>query len=267
VGSGGLTFRALGAFARRDFQVYASYRIPFVLDVVSSVFIVLTFFYVSQIVPPGEVEGGYLTFVMVGLALTAFLEGGMTILAGNVRLEQIQGTLEATVATGIPTPILAAGLSAYPLAASGVRAVTYVLLAAAVGARAPGANWGLAMTATVLGSVSFAGVGLVAAALVLVIRQVAAATAWLASFLTLAAGALFPPRLLPDWADTVAALSPFTHALRLAREAILEGASWSESWGSLMLLGALAVAFAAFGVGALAMSLRWARRRGALARY
>jgi ABC-2 type transport system permease protein len=267
VGSRGLTVRTLGAFVLRDVQVYLSYRIPFVLDILSSAFVVLTFFFVSRIVSPGEVSGGYLAFVMVGLALTAFLEAGMSIIAGNVRQEQVQGTLEATVATGIPTPILAGGLSVYPLVASAVRAVVYVLLAAAVGARAPGANWGLAVTATVLASVSFAGIGLVAAALVLVIRQVAAATAWLASFLILMAGAYFPPRLLPDWAEAIAALSPFTHALRLMREAVLEGASWSASRGSLILLGAFAAVFAGLGVGALAVSLRWARRRGALAQY
>jgi ABC-2 type transport system permease protein len=259
--------RAVGAFVQRDFRVALSHTIPFALDLLAALFTVLTFLFVSRIVGSDEVPGGYLPFVMVGLAVAAFLDAGVTILAGNVRQEQLQGTLEVTVAAGLPIPMLAAGIAAYPLTAAAVRAVIYVAFAALVGVRVPGANWGLAVAATILGSISFAGLGLVGAALVLAIRQAAAATAWLVTVLTLAAGTFFPRRVLPEWAQWLGEASPFTQTLRLVRQAVLRGVSWGDSGWTLLLLVMLAVLFGGLGVAALGLGITWARRNGSLAQY
>lgn len=259
--------QAIGAFLRRDLQVALSYRLPFALEIVTIAFTVFTFSLVAHLVDPGEIQGGYFSFVVVGLAIAAFLDAGVVLVGGNLRQEQVQGTLEATFSAGLPVRALAAGISAYPMISAAIGAVAYVVLGALVGARAPGANWPLAIGVTVLGSLSFAGIGLVGAALVLVFRRAAAATGFLVAVLSLAGGEFFPVRLLPGWFRLLSDLSPFTQTLRLARAAVFERASWGDSSGALAVLAVMAVAFGSLGIWVLALGLRRARRTGGLTQY
>lgn len=259
--------QAIVAFAIRDLQVGLSYKIPFVLEILGSVFALLTVWFVARLIGPGLVPGGYFPFVVAGLVVSSFVDAGANALGGSIRNEQLTGTLEATLASGVPSSALAAGMSAYPTISAVFGAVVYGVLAALLGARAPGANWSLALAAIVVGSVAFAGLGLVGAAIVLVIRRAAAAIGWLVAALALGAGEFFPPGLLPGWVQGLARLSPFTWCLELVRKAILEGASWSQGWDGLAVLAGMAVAFTLLGIGALALGLRHARRRGTLGQY
>jgi hypothetical protein len=72
---------------------------------------------------------------------------------------------------------------------------------------------------------------------------------------------------LPDWATTAANASPFTQTLRLARDALLEGASWGGKWGQLVLLVGMGAVCALVGLGSMAGGLAWAKRSGTLAHY
>ena len=60
------------------------------------------------------------------------------------------------------------------------------------------------VVATMIGSISFAGIGLIGVALVLSIRQAGAATTWLVSLLVLVGGTYFPLHVLPSWLRTPA---------------------------------------------------------------
>src|SRR5439155_6736149 len=159
----------------RDLQIGLSYKIPFVLEILASVFALLTVWFVAHLIDPGIVPGGYFPFVVAGLVVSSFVDAGVEALGGSIRNEQLTGTLEATLASGLPASALAGGMSAYPMISAVFSAVVYGVLAALLGARAPGANWSLALVAIVLGSVAFAGLGLMGAAIVLVVRRAAAA--------------------------------------------------------------------------------------------
>lgn len=260
--------RALVAFFKRDLRVALSYRIPFLLEFAAIAFTVLMYRFVAMLVPPGRVPGGYFTFVLVGLTVSAFLTAGVSVLGANVRNEQVQGTLEALLACGLPVGSLAVGTAAYPMVSAVLNAVIYFGVGAIAGARSvSGANWPLALVALVIGSAAFVGVGLVGAALVLVFRRAAAATGWLVAVLALAGGQMFPPDLLPGWLVALSRLSPFTQVLAVARAALLGRAGWAESLDELVVLGLQALVYAGLGLWALARGLRHARRTGGLAQY
>lgn len=259
--------RAAAAFAHRDLQVGLSYKLPFVLEILGSVFALLTVWFVARLIDPGLVPGGYFPFVVLGLLVSAFVDSGVNALGGSIRQEQLTGTLEATLASGLSSAGLAVGMAAYPTVSAVFGAVVYGVLAAVLGARAPEANWSLALCAIVVGAVAFAGLGLVGAAIVLVVRRASAAIGWLVAALGLGAGEFFPPQLLPGWVQGLAALSPFTWCLRLVRAAVLEGAGWWRSWRDLLVLAAMAVVFTLLGMGALVLGLRHARRTGSLGQY
>ena len=257
----------IGAFVRRDARQAFSYRLQFWLDALSLGFTAVTYSLLAKIVAPGEVAGGYLAFVAVGIAVSTFLNTTVVLGASTLRQEQIQGTFETTLSAGVRPWQMAAGISAYPLLSGIVRAIAFSALAMLAGARVPDANWLLAATAFALGAIAFAGLGLAGSALVVVAHQGTAATTWIIALSTLIGGAVFPPRLLPGWVRAMAELSPFTHMLRLARAALLEGASFGQSGGRLGALALVAVAFAAAGAGAMTLAFRIGRRTGALVRY
>jgi ABC-2 type transport system permease protein len=259
-------WQTMRAFLRRDFRIALSYRLAFASEIGSMLFSVVTYWLVARLVDPSQVPGGYFSFAAIGLALANLMQV-MVLVAGSVRQDQMMGTLEAVVASGTSVRTLAAGMVSYPLASAVVRGAAYGGIAFAMGASTVRANWPLAVTTLVIGSVSFAGLALVSAALVLLFRQAAAATGWLLSILTLAAGVLFPLRLFPSWASGAANLSPFTQTLRLARRALLGGATWSGNWRQLLMLVGMGVACAFLGLGSVAGGLARARRSGTLAHY
>jgi ABC-2 type transport system permease protein len=259
---------AFAAFLRRDLRVAISYKIPFILEIAAIAFTVLTYIFVSKLISPGRVPGGYFAFVLIGLTVSGFLGAGVYQLGSNLRQEQIQGTLEALLASGVPIGGLAGGMAAYPFVSALWSSVIYVIVGAIAGARAePGANWLLALTALAIGAISFVAIGLVGAALVLNFRRAAAATGWLDAVLSLAGGELFPTTLLPTWFRVLANLSPYTQTLRLIRTALLQGGGWADGASTLIILALMALGYGAIGVTALALGLRHGRRTGSLGQY
>lgn len=259
---------AARAFLARDLRVEFSYRVPFFLEIAGIAFTVLIQYFVAKLVIPGLVPGGYFTFVLIGVAMSVFMASGISLLAVKVREEQLQGTLEALIGSGLPLGSLAVGLAVFPMLSAVWTAAIYLAVGAVFGAETvPGADWSLALAALVLGAVSFVGIGLVGIALVLVFRRAAAATGWLVAVLALAGGEYFPADVLPGWFASLAQLSPYTQALHVARAALLEEGTWAEEGARMLLLASMAVAAVAFGLGALILGLRYARRAGTLAQY
>ena len=256
------------AFLRRDLRVALSYRFPFFLQVLAIAFTVVTFAFVAELVPPGEVPGGYFTFAITGIIVASFLTAATTTLGGSLQEEQSRGTLEAVIASGVPVAGLAIGFAAFPIVNAAVSSVAYVLVAALIGWDAvASANWSLAGVALLLGTISFAGVGFVGAALVLVFRRAGAVTGWLVALALFLGGELFPLSLLPGWLQAISWLSPFTLTLSLIRDALLEQRAWGESWGALAGVSVAAIAYVTLGLVALAAGLRHAKRVGTLGGY
>jgi ABC-2 type transport system permease protein len=241
--------------------------VPFLFDFVGAFFVIFEFYYLSKLVPDSAYTGDYLSFIVTGLVVTTFLVSGASVMAANVRQEQVQGTLEVTLSSGLPLQSLSLGISAYPLIAGAIRAAIYTLIAAAVGARLPGANWWLAAVTLAIGAVSFVAIGLMAVGLVLIFRQAAGGVAWLLGAATLLAGVVFPLELLPAWLRFLSGLSAATWTLRITRGALLEGATWSSEWSSLFVLVIMGTSYAALAMVVISASLRHARRVGSLSQY
>jgi ABC-2 type transport system permease protein len=256
------------AFLLRDLQVARSYPLPFILEVLSILFTVASYFFLSKLVDPLQGGADYFSFVLLGLLVSVFLSGGLYAIGSNVRHDQLQGTLEPLFASGLSPRTMAAGMASYPVVAASVSASIYLLVGVLAGASfSADANPSLTLAALVMGAVSFVGLGLVGAALVLVFKRAAAMTGWLVALLTLAGGEFFPVILLPTWFERLSALSPYTQTLRLVRDSALAGVSWADAWPTFLLVVAMSAASLAVGVTALARGLALARRSGGGSTY
>lgn len=257
----------VSAFLRRDAGIEFSYRTPFVADAFAILFGVLEFYFLAKLVPPEEVPGGYFAFATSGLVLSVLIGAGVSGVAGAVRQEQVQGSLEPLLAAGVGTTRLAVAMAVYPMMSGAVRAFAYALFAMAIGVGDSLGAWAPALVALVLAGLSFAAIGIALAGLVFVIRRVGAMGGFLITIMAFLGGVLFPISLLPGWVRVFSPLSPATAALNVTRGALFEGWGWGRALPGLALLFALALWYGGVSLGCLAAGIAWGRRHGTLADY
>jgi len=143
--------------------------------------------------------------------------------------------------------------------------VGYLLVAGVVlGVDFSAADW-LGVAAMLVTTTAFlAGLGLLIAALVLVVRQ-AEPVAALATFgLAFLGGAFFPVAVLPDAFEALSRLTPTRLAYDGMRAALYRGDGWGGDAALLLVTTAVTVPL---GIWLFSRALRAQRRRGTLAEY
>ena len=260
------------SFVRRDLIAALSYRLPFMLDLFSSVVQLLMFFFIGEIVDQGDLAGGlgtssgYFPFVVIGLALTRIIDTALRSFSTKLRSEQTTGTFEALIATPAPLATLVLGSAAYNLLYGLLSGGVTLAIAAAMGVRyevspnsAVGAVLGLAASMAF-----FAAIGVAVAAFIVVYKQGQAVLGMATSVLGLLGGAFFPVELLPGAAQVVARVNPLTWSLEVMRAALLDG---RILWAELAMLSCAAGVLLPGALWLLRIAVDRARREGTLAQY
>lgn len=261
--------RAALAVLRADARVESSYPASAVFALAAGLFGLFILYYLSRTVgtvPALARHGGdYFRFALLGTALATVARGGLTGVARRVREAQLNGTLSFLLGTPAPAPAVLAGMSLFPVCASVVRAAIYVALAALVfGAAFPGAAVGAAAAATAMGLLATLGLGLVAGALVLVLRR-GDPFGWAVETLSVLLGGVFyPVEALPDVLQRAAVALPATHAIAAVRASFLQGADLAQIADRLLALAIIAVVTLPLGAIAVRMALRRLERDGSL---
>ena len=130
-----------------------------------------------------------------------------------------------------------------------------------------GANVLSAVLIFLLTVVCFAGVGMMWAGIVMVVKRVAPIIAVAGYLVVLLSGVLFPVTLLPRWLQTVGELVPLTHALDGMRFALLKGYGLYDLSLILLKLMVFAVVFVSLGMVLFNAAVRIAKRTGSLVEY
>jgi ABC-2 type transport system permease protein len=264
----------VGAFLRRDFLIAWSYRMSFVSDVAGLILMVTVFAFVSKLVDPTKLPsyGGhratYMEFVVVGLALGAFIQLGLHRVSVAIRNEQMLGTLESLLMTPTTSATLQLGSIVYDVVYIPIRTAIFI----AIAAFAFGLDFelsGIVKAAAIL--VVFVpfvwGLGVVSAAGVLTFKRGAGLLGFGGTILVLASGAYFPVTLLPGWVAATASVNPVAVAIDGMREALIGGAGWLDVAPALLFLVPMAILSLALGVVAFSAALARERRNGTLGLY
>jgi ABC-2 type transport system permease protein len=264
----------LPAFVRRDLLVALSYRTAFVGDLLGLLSQGLLFYFLGKMVGSNGVPeyGGeptsYLAFAAVGVAVGVYLQFALTRVAAAIRQEQLQGTLESMLATPTAPGTVQLGLVVFDLLYVPVR--TFVFLGAmallfdlgfdAAGI-APALLCLLAVTPFVWG------LGVLGAAVILVLRRGAGIAALVGGLLALASGAYVPLDVLPGWVQRLADWNPIAVALDGMRSALLAGPDWGDTAADLALIVPCSVVALLLGLAGFRIALRHERVRGTLGIY
>lgn len=263
----------LAASFRRDWRIARSYRLAFVLRVLGTVFQVVVFFYISQLVgiaghPSLAAYGGnYFAYVLIGLAFQRFFNLSLAGYAASLTEAQQTGTLEAQAVLPVSLFWLAVGSNLWPYLYATAETLLYLLMGVVLGAPLAGANlWGAALI-TLLASLAISGPGLMGAAVILLYKR-GNAVAWgVEAAAALLSGVFFPPELLPTPLARLSVLLPQTHALAGLRAALLEGAPTAALGPQMAILVGFSLVLVPLGVLALNLSYRRAQVKGSLAQY
>ncbi|HEY3068721.1 MAG TPA: ABC transporter permease [Gaiellaceae bacterium] len=261
--------RALLAVIRRDFMVARSYRLAFAFDLVFTVLNLLVAYFVSRTfagVTTASLDGApsYFDFAAVGLTLSAVVAATSTGLAARVREEQLTGTLEALVAQPVTPSELAFGFAGFPISFATVRTAAYLLVAGTLlGLDVSRASWPGFVIILLLTATAFVGIGILAGALVLVVKRADALTGGILFAMSLISGAAFPVSVLPSWLEALSRISPMRPAFDGVRAALF-GGDWHGDALFLAIFSVVGIPAAVFLFG---RGLAYGRRAGSLGQY
>jgi len=266
--------RTAGAFLKKDLLVTVSYRFNFILQI-ALIFTVVAFLYFvehfvgSQRIPFLEPYGGsYFGFLLIGMALGDYIGVSVNSFAHNIRDGQLTGTLELIQISPTPLPHFLVASSLWSFLFTTFRIGVYLLTGVLVfGLRVGEADLAAAGVILLLSILCYVGIGILLAALVLVVKRGEAAFNAVGGISLLVSGLLFPPDVLPQWMEKVAAWIPFTYSLHGMRMAILEGASLGDLSGDVARLALFALIFVGLGMTAFPYALKRAKQAGTLTQY
>lgn len=261
------------ALARAGFLTDASYRVAMLVSLAGLVAALVPVYLIARAMQPlmeGAIagEGGeYFAFVLVGMLATYFVGTACNALPGAVSSSVRNGTLEALLATPAPLPSLLAGLAAYPLAWTLLRACVLVAAGAVLGAHFAWTGAAASLVVLALVVLAYVPFGLVGAALLLSFRTTGPLLQGVMTVSMLLGGVYYPTHVIPEWIRPLSAAVPLTYGLRALRRTLLEGASPLAVAADVAILAGFAAGGMILGAGALALALRHARRTGTLSQY
>jgi ABC-2 type transport system permease protein len=262
------------SFLKRDVSLALSYRISFLLQIFGIFFNVASFYFLSRLfgsalVPQLEQYGGdYFSFVLIGLAFSSYLGLSLSSFSSSIREGQTTGTLEIMLLSPTRLSAILLSSSLWPYLLTTINVVVYLVLGAFVfGFDVSQTNIITAVIVLILSIASFSGIGILSAAVVMVIKK-GDPIAWIfGGVSSLLAGVFYPISVLPGWLTPLSHILPMTYALDAMRLAMLKGYSlYDVRVDVLVLLGfALVLTPVAFFV--FRGALKRAKREGSLIQY
>ncbi len=241
--TGGCMRAVTSAYFRRDWLVWSSYRFAALWQVivVTSVVVGVAFAGNSIVAKAKDFNGSqnFASFVLAGLAFTDALFSGLTGPSRAVRDGQTSGTLEPILLTPVRTWQFIIGSSVFQIVLAFFRAALLLFAAVVFLGYWHHADIPAAILVFVPAFVTFLGLGLLASAFTMVVKQGDPVVGGYIALSGLLGGTLIPITLLPSWVRGISELLPLTHALNGLRLA-LDGGSLAAVGGSIGVLAVMA---------------------------
>lgn len=264
-----LASHAFLAVMRRDLHVYLSYRTRIVSQLLTAVFSLTLFYYVSRLV---HVDGfnsprSYFGFVVVGIALVSVMYSCFSV-PELVRQELVAGTFDRLLLSPFGAVRSVMAMTLFPLLYSFVMAAFTLCLACLIFGLT--LHWStVPLSVPVMGLVllAFLPFGLLFAALTIVIKQGSVGTSWVIALISIVGGLYFPVSLLPRWLQSTTKLQPFTPATNMLRHLLVNTPLTDSATGSLLRLALFAGVLLPGSLFILARAIRFGQQRGTIIEY
>ncbi len=216
----------------------------------------------------GAASGEAVLYLVVGALLWGFLSVLFNEVSQSVSWERWEGTIEYTFMAPIRRVTYLGGVCLFAIAYGIVRTVVVLGVVAVFFDLDLGqANLLGALAVLVVASLSFIGLGLMAAVLPLMSPERGSqATHIIQGLILLVSGVYYGTDVLPTWLQPLSVVSPATYTSEAARAALLRGATLRELGGHVGILLLFGIVLIPFGLYVFSLGERYALRAGKLKR-
>lgn len=265
--------RKIAAMFRASWLSASSYRLNMVISVLGLLVSAVPVYFVAHALQPvmaTAIQGEgtqYFAFLLLGMVTMTVISTAVNTLPGSIGSGISNGTLEALLATPTRMPTLLAGMVSYGFAWSTFRAAILLVAGWALGAHIVWSKLPLVVAILALLVLAYAGVGLLAASLVLTFRTSGPLATAVLLLSGLLGGVYYPTHVIPSWIQQLSAVVPLTYGLRAMRRTLLDGMAFADVAGDVGILAALALLLFVGASLLFAAALHQARRAGSLALY
>jgi len=261
------------AFLKRDLGVAITYRVSFIESLGMLVFSLLSLDIFARFINRGtsadleKYGNDYFAYALIGVSIALFARVVMEILPGAIRSAQVMGTLEVIASSRTSLPIFLLGSSIYALAFATFRLAAGILIGVfLLGAQIRLDQVAIAFVGFLLTVAIFAGVGVIAAAFVLMFKQREPFTGALFTASLLLSGVLYPTSALPGWLERISVVLPLTHTTEVMRVTLLQGGGLDVVAGHLIVLVGFALCLPV-GLKIFALAVKQVRTSGSTGNY
>jgi ABC-2 type transport system permease protein len=217
---------------------------------------------------PGQSGRRLVLFLAIGTLTWSYMASLFQSIAESVQWERWEGTIEYTMMAPITRLTYMLGSCLFGVV-YGLARTAFVLVALiwVFHLQANGAGILPALAIVLLGSVSFVGIGIMAATLPLLFTERGAQMTFvIEALLLLISGVYYPVTVLPGVVQAVSHLSPATYILTGIRTSLLSNPSESSLLGALIPLAVIGVVTVPLGMWLFAQAEHYAKRTGRLKR-
>ena len=206
--------------------------------------------------------------LIIGAVFWNYLSVVFSWIAETISVERWEGTLEYTFMAPIRRWVQLLGSTMFAVMYGLVHTtVILVVLTLFFGLDLSSANFVTAGVMMVLGSLSFIGIGMMAAVLPLMyVERGAQMTFVLQSLILLVSGVYYSVEVLPQWMQTLSKFSPATYVLEGVRAGLIEGVPITDLWSDVWPLLIMAVVFIPLGIWIFGRAEKYAKKTGKLKR-
>jgi len=216
-----------------------------------------------------EIDTQYVVaYLLVGALIWQYLSVIFYAISEMIAWERWEGTIEYTFMAPVSRPTHLVGTTLFAIGYGVVRTLAILgIVVAFFHLDLSEANLAGTTLMLLAGSVSFVGLGILAAVLPLLYPERGAQmTNAVAAILLLISGVYYPVETLPGWLQRVAAASPATYVIRGMRACLLEGQATIELLPTVFTLIGVGFAVITLGLVIFRHVERYAKRSGRLKR-
>ncbi len=211
------------AFLRVDVIEEINYPLSLFMNLLGIVVPLIPFFFISELVGDSERVGGdYLTFTVIGLALTAVMTGAMSGFGSSLQTAFQRGTMEVFLVQPVPWTTLPLAMNQWTVMFGVVSGLIIFGVGGLLGANYVPSGIPIAILVGVLGVIASTAIGILSAAVLLLTLKSAPVLRLYSFAASLLAGSIFAVDQLPQWAQYLSFLIPHTYVINATRTALME---------------------------------------------
>jgi ABC-2 type transport system permease protein len=261
------------AFIERQTNLWKRYWAWELVWLVYGVVNTLAITFIAEEVGKSGIAGGQdvsslVLFLLIGTLVWAYLSAVLDDISLVITWERWEGTIEHTLMAPVSRALHLIGMSLFGVLHATVR--TLLIFACAIpffDVDLGGADWLAAVVVLTVGSVSVAGLAILAGVLPLLYPERGSQMSFMVqAIILLVSGVYYSVEVLPGWLQVFSAISPATYILDGIRGALIGGESVADLVGTLLTLLSFGAVLVPGGILAFAIGERWAKKTGKLKR-